>query len=331
MRRREFALYIGPALASLAFGRFAASAQQKQKVPRVGVLWHAANADEEGIFLKTLHSAFRDLGYLEGQNIEIEERFPAEQPDRFAKLAQELVETKPEVIVASTALAGKELQRRTSTIPIVFVIVADPVTVGFVDGLARPGRNMTGLSLMAIDLSGKRLELLRDAVGKLSRVGLIVDRIDPLSDRFIKSSQAAANELGILAQWSEAPTPDDIEKAFSTFVGDGIDGVIIGPGSKIFIQRTHLVAASLKHKLPTMAPLAEFVSDGIMMSYGQDFLEFYRLAAGYVDKILKGAKPADLPVQQPTRFKLAINLKVANMLGVTVPPTMLSLADQVIE
>jgi putative tryptophan/tyrosine transport system substrate-binding protein len=211
------------------------------------------------------------------------------------------------------------------------VIVADPVAVGFVDGLARPGRNMTGLSLMAIDLSGKRLELLRDAVGKLSRVGLIVDRIDPLSDRFIKASQAAAKELGILAQWSEAPTPDDIDKAFSTFAGDGIDGVVIGPSSKIFLQRTHLVAASLKHKLPTIAPLAEFVSDGVMMSYGQDFLEFYRLAAGYVDKILKGAKPADLPVQQPTRFKLAINLNVANMLGVTVPPTMLSLADQVIE
>lgn len=160
---------------------------------------------------------------------------------------------------------------------------------------------------------------------------MIVDRIDPLSDHFIKASQAAAKELGISAQWAEAPTPDDIEKAFSTFARDGVDGVVIGPGSKIFIQRTHLADASLKYKLPTMAAVGEFVPDGIMMSYGQDFPEFYRLAAGYVDKILKGAKPADLPVQQPTRFKLAINLKVAKMLGVTVPPTMLNLADQVIE
>lgn len=268
---------------------------------------------------------------MEGQNIELNDRFPAEQPDRFVKLAQELVESKPDVIVASTALAGKELQRSTSTIPIVFVIVADPVAVGFVDGLARPGHNMTGLSLMALDLSGKRLELLKEAVGKLTRVGLIVDRIDPLSDRFIKASQAAAKELGISAQWSEAPTPDDIEKAFATFAGDGVDGIVIGPGSKIFIQRTYLVAASLKSKLPTMAAVGEFVPDGIMMSYGQDFPEFYRLAASYVDKILKGTKPADLPVQQPTRFKLAINLKVAKMLGLTVPPTMLNLADQVIE
>ena len=160
---------------------------------------------------------------------------------------------------------------------------------------------------------------------------MIVDRIDPLSDRFIKASQAAAKELGISAQWAEAPTPDDIEKAFSTFARDGVDGVVIGPGSKIFIQRTHLADASLKYKLPTIAPVGEFVPDGIVMSYGQDFPEFYRLAAGYVDKILKGAKPADLPVQQPTRFKLAINLKVAKMLGVTVPPTILNLADQVIE
>jgi putative tryptophan/tyrosine transport system substrate-binding protein len=331
MRRREFAMYLGAALASPTLRPFKASAQQNRKIPRVGVLWHTASVDEEGIYFKTLHKAFSDLGYVEGQNIELNDRFPAEQPDRFVKLAQELVESKPDVIVASTALAGKELQRSTSTIPIVFVIVADPVAVGFVDGLARPGHNMTGLSLMALDLSGKRLELLKEAVGKLTRVGLIVDRIDPLSDRFIKASQAAAKELGISAQWSEAPTPDDIEKAFATFAGDGVDGIVIGPGSKIFIQRTYLVAASLKSKLPTMAAVGEFVPDGIMMSYGQDFPEFYRLAASYVDKILKGTKPADLPVQQPTRFKLAINLKVAKMLGLTVPPTMLNLADQVIE
>jgi putative tryptophan/tyrosine transport system substrate-binding protein len=268
---------------------------------------------------------------VEGQNIKLEERFPAERPDQFAALAQELIDSKPDVLVAVTALGGKELQRRTNAIPIVFVIVADPIAAGFVDGLARPGRNMTGLSLMSIDLSGKRLELLRDVIGKLTRVGLIVDRIDPLSDRFVKSSQAAAKELGILVQWSEAPTPNDIEKAFSTFAGDGVDGVVIGPGSKIFIQRSYVIAASLKYKLPTIASVGEFVPDGVLMSYGQDFPEFFRLAAGYVDKILRGAKPADLPIQQPTKFKLAINLKVARSLGVAVPPTMLSLANETIE
>jgi putative ABC transport system substrate-binding protein len=331
MRRREFTIRLGGILTAPIVLPFAASAQEKRKLPRVGVLWHAASADEEGVYFKTFRKALDDLGYVEGKNIELEDRFPAEQSDQFSKFARELVESKPDIIVAVSALGAKELQQRTSTTPIVFVIVADPIKNGFVDGLARPGHNMTGPSLMAIDLSGKRLELLKEAVGKLTRVGLLVDRIDPLSDLFIKASQNAANELKLSAQSSEAPTPDAIEQAFSTFARDRVDGVVIGPGSKIFSHRAFVAASSAKYKLPTLAPVEEFVTAGVMMSYGQDFAGFFRLAAGYVDKILKGANPAELPVEQPTRFKLTINLKVAKLLGVTIPATMLTLADEVIE
>lgn len=301
------------------------------RITRVGVLWHASNADEEKIYLDVLTKAFGDLGHVEGKNIEFLHRFPAEQPERFHALARELAEDKVDAIVAVTGLGAKAAKQATGTIPIVFVIVSDPVGGGLVESLARPGGNATGLSLMSIDLSGKRLALLKEAVPNLSRVALLVDQTDPFTQRAVKANQAAAEALGISLWPAEVRTPDDIEPAFSKIAQDRADGVILGAGSMLFNERARIGSSALAHRLPALSFVAEMVPHGLLLSYGQDFPDFFRRAAADVDKILRGAKPTDIPVEQPTRFKLAINLKTAKAFGFTVPPSLLATADEVIE
>lgn len=330
MERRTF---IGVAAAGAAWP-FLARAQQNltsAKMTRVGVLWHASNADEEKVYLDVLTRAFSDLGYVEGKNIEFLHRFPAEQPERFRALARELAADKIDAIVAVTALGAKEAKQATSTIPIVFVIVSDPVGSGLVESLARPGGNATGLSLMAIDLSGKRLALLKEAVPSLSRVALLVDTTDPFAKRAVKANQAAAEALGITLWPAEVSTPNDIEPAFSKIAQDRADGVILGAGSMLFNERARIGSSALAHRLPALSFIAEMVPYGLLLSYGQDFPDFFRRAAADVDKILRGEKPADIPVEQPTRFKLALNLKTAKTLGLTLSPSLLATADEVLE
>jgi len=278
-----------------------------------------------------LRKAFNDLGYIEGKNIVLEHRYPAEQPDRFRTFAQELVESNPDAIIAVTSLGAAELKKLTNTIPIVFILAADPVGFGFVESLARPGGNATGLSLMTNDLSGKRLGLLKEAVPNLSRVALLVDRTDPYKERTIKANQASADAIGISLWSAEISAPDDIEPVFSKIAQDRADGVVWGTGSLLFNQRARMGAAAMAHRLPTLVSVAEEVPSGLLMSYGQDFPDFFRRAAAYIDKILKGAKPADLPVEQPTKFKLVLNLKTAKALGLTFPQTLVVTADEVIE
>jgi putative ABC transport system substrate-binding protein len=279
---------------------------------KIGVLWHAGSADEEKVYLDVLTKAFSDLGYVEAKNIVFLHRFPAEQPDRFRQFAKDLVEERADVIVAVTQRGAMELRRATSAIPVVLVIGVNPVGSGLIESLAHPGGNLTGLSIMTTDTSGKRLGLLKEAVPTLKRVALLIDTNDPTAAN-LSPYLSAAKALGLAAGPVEVPTPDAIETAFLSTAEDRYDaaGVI---GSMLFNERERVGRAALAHRMPTGSVIAEMVPHGLLMSYGQDFPDFFRKAAGYVNKILKGAKSADLPVEQPTRFKLVINLKVAKYL-----------------
>ena len=327
MRRREFIRLIGGAAAAWPI---AARAQQSKDISTVGVLWHAGSAEEEDVYLSVLVKAFNDLGYVEGKNIHLEHRFPAENPDRYRTLGQELIDAKPDAIVAVTVAGAVALKQLTSTIPIVFVLVPDPIASGLVESLARPGGNLTGLSLMAVDLSGKRLELLKEAVPNLSRVALLLDLFSPNKEGQIKANQTAAEALGISLWPAEVPAPDEIEPVFSKIAQDRADAVMRVAGTILYGLRARVSAAALAHRLPIMTYIGEEVPHGFLMSYGQDFPDFFRRAAAYTDRILKGAKPADLPVEQPTKFKLVLNLKAAKALSITFPQTLILSADEMI-
>lgn len=229
-----------------------------------------------------------------------------------------------------TALGAVDVKKLSSTIPIVFVIVADPIGARLVDGLAHPGGNATGLSLVAVDLSGKHLALLKEAVPNLSRVALVVDAAYPFKERIITSYKKAAQELGISLWPANISGPDDVEPVFSQIVQDRADGFGLTVGPLLFNVRAQIGASALAHRLPGICFVGEEVPYGLMMSYGQDLPDFFRRAPAYVDKILKGAKPADLPVEQPTKLKLVLNRKSANALGLTFPQTLIVSADEVI-
>jgi putative ABC transport system substrate-binding protein len=327
MKRREFITLVGAATT----WPFATMAQQTKTIPRIGVLWHAASADDEEVYLHVLTRAFKDLGYIEGKNILLEHRFPAEQLDRFRSMARELVDSKVNLIVAVNGIGAKEAKQASLTIPIVVVIEADPVGSGLIESLSHPGGNVTGLSLMAVDLSGKRLGLLKEAVPNLSRVALMIDMNDLASRRVAAAYSAAAKTLGLDLRPFEVSSPDAMDLAFTRITAESIDGIIVGPGSMMFNERARLGRFALAQKIPMQVVVAEMVPFGPLLSYGPDFPDYFRRAAGYTDKILKGAKPADLPVEQPSRFKLVINLKTARVLGLSVPPSLLSTADEVIE
>ena len=327
MRRRDFIAGFG----ATAVWSFAARAQQARKIPRIGILWHAGSVAEESDYLPVVVKAFNDLGYIEGKNIELEHRFPAEQPDRFRLYARELVESKVDAIIAVTPLAAREVKQATSTIPVVFVLGSDPVGDGLVDSLAHPGGNATGLSIMAVDLSGKRLALLKEAVPNLSRVGLLVDSRDPVSQRVVSAYSSAAKVLDLSLESFEVAAPDAIEAAFSAIARSGLNGVVVGPGSIMFNERARIGSSALAQKIPTEVINTQMVKFGPLLSYGQDYPDFFRRAVAYVDRILKGARPADLPVEQPTRFNMVLNLKTAKLLGLNVPASLLSVADEVIE
>jgi putative tryptophan/tyrosine transport system substrate-binding protein len=326
MNRREFIGLLGTLALSWTLP---AKAQSSRKIARIGVLWHAGSAEEEHEYLTVLVKAFSDLGYIEGRNVEFLHRFPAEQIDRYSVFARELLESNVDVVIAVSAAGAIALKQLTSTVPIVFVIVEDPIGVGLVASLARPGGNLTGLSLMVVDLSVKRLALLREALPGLSSVALLVDRQTVKFGRY-QSYEAAAKTLGISLRVVEIPAPDAIEPAFAQAQSDHVDGAVaLGP--MLFNERARVGAAALAHRIPTIAGVAEMVPYGLLMTYGPDFPDYFRRAAGYVDKILHGAKPADLPVEQPTRFKQVINLKAANALGLTIPQSLLVTTDDVIE
>ena len=323
MQRREFITLLGGAAISWPL---AARAQQPKKIARIGVLWHAGNAEEEAVFLRPLVEGIAKLGYVEGQNVIFEHRFPAEQPERFKAMAAELAQLDLDVLVTSAPAASYAAKAATSTIPIVFIVVPDPVEGGLVDSLARPGANITGYAV--VDVSPKRLQLFKETFPALSRVALLINPDNrTTAQRFIDQVQAAGGPLGLVVQPVEVRGPQSFERAFSQIPEDGKTGVISVFDAMFFNERRQMAEVAVAHRLPVMAPADVYVKAGLLMSYGPNLVDLYRRAGVYVDRILKGAKPSDLPVEQPIKYDFTINLKTARALGLEIPPTLLARAE----
>ena len=316
------------ALCALLFGfDLSADAQQTVKIPRIGFLG-ASSSSFYSTRLETFRHALRELGYIEGKNIAVEYRFADGNIDRLPQLAAELVSLNVDMIVTTpNASAAKNA---TKTIPIVFAAIADPVAQGIVLSLARPGGNVTGLTILAPELTGKRLALVKEVSPRISRVGFLLNPLGQSSSILLKESETAAQELGLQIQRLEVRTVNDFNTAFATAIKDGVHALITGPQALINTHRARILEFALKNRLPAIFTNPEAVEAGGLMSYSPDFTEQFRRAATYVDKILKGAKPAELPVEQPTKFELVINLKTAKQIGLTIPPNVLARADRVI-
>ncbi len=330
MRRRDFLGILGGSAASWPMA--ARGEQQVKAMPTVGVLWHAGSEQEEAVFLSALRQGLHDLGYTEGGNIKLVNTFAAEQYDRFAMNARELVARNVDVIVAVTRPAAIAAQRATRTIPVVAVVVPDPVGSGLVATLARPGGNITGLSNMGIDLAAKRMELLKEAVDGLKKVAVLVNPGDPnLAKTYVTESEGAAVRLGLSTQIVEVKTPEDLDLGFDTIAQSGETGIVVNNDSMLLTQGKRIARKAIARDMPIIAFIALMAKEGALLSYGPDIPAIFRRSATFVDKILKGARPMDLPVEQPTDYQLFINLKTAKALGLTIPPTLIGRADEVIE
>jgi putative tryptophan/tyrosine transport system substrate-binding protein len=306
-----------------------AGAQQPSKVPKIGFLVGPSRsffASRMESFQQGLHS----LGYIEGKNIAIEYRYAEGKADRLPTLAAELVGLNVDVIVTSATPSVLAAKKATSTIPVVFVSVTDPVASGLVASLARPGGNITGLTILAPELSGKRLELLKEAVPNVTRVAFLWNPANPAQAPQWREAQAAAQALGLRLQSLEVRSSNDFDSAFEAALRERARALIASPEPLINTHLKRIVEFAAKNRLPAMYAGPEVVDAGGLMSYAPDYTYQYRRAATYVDKILKGAKPADLPVEQPTKFELVINLKAAKQIGLTIPPNVLARADRVI-
>jgi putative tryptophan/tyrosine transport system substrate-binding protein len=329
MQRREFIAILGGAA---CWPLVAHAQQQRGKIPRVGVLWHAGNAEEEAVYLAGLLQGLNDLGYVDGRTIALEHRFPNEQPERFVSMAAELAALNPDVLIAVTRPGALAAQRASSTIPIVFVVVPDPIGTKLVKNLARPGGNITGLTHIAVELSAKRLALFKEAFPRMTRVALLVNAGDRQGmQRYIDETRTAATTLGLDVQPLEVSTVGDFEQALDRAVEGGSQGVVVGPDGLFYQGREAIAQAASKRRLPLMMYSRETLQAGALMSYGADMGEIFRRTGIYVDKILKGAKPADLPVEQPTKFEFLINHKTAKAIGLELDPIFLARADDVIE
>jgi ABC-type uncharacterized transport system substrate-binding protein len=327
MSRRQF-LALAGALATwpcLARGQ-----QRAGKIPRIGYLWHAGSAEEEGPYFKALYEGFGRLGYIDGRNITLEHRFPNEMPERFKSMAAELVSLNVDVLMGGNT-ASTYLKNATTKIPIVFMFVADPVGLKLVDSLAHPGGNATGFSSFGPDLAAKRLQFLKEAVPRLSRVALLVNPNELTARMYIAVFQTAAAELGLVIQTFEARSLEELESAFDAMARAGMKAVIVTSGGLAFQGRAIIPKLAIARRLPLSTFSRETFETGALMSYGPDQQEMCRRSAVYVDKILKGAKPSDLPVEQPTNLEFLINLKIANTLGLTIPPNLRAAATEVIE
>jgi putative ABC transport system substrate-binding protein len=324
MRRRKFISLLGGAAAAWPP---AAQAQQ----PGVALIGLLAGAQLDDRLLSAIRQGLKDAGYVEGRNVAIKYRTADGRFNRLPGLAAELVADPVAVIVALAPPAAVAAKAATGTIPIVFVTGADPVQLGLVFSLNRPGANVTGVTFLVTALGAKRLELLRELVPSAKIVGFLVNPANPTSESQTTDTQAAAHALGIELVMRNARSESDIDSAFESLAQERVNAVIIGADQLFTSRRDQLVVLAARHALPAIYYLREFADAGGLISYGANVTDAYRLGGGYVGRILKGEKPADLPVQQTVKFELAINLKTAKALGLTVPPIMQMTADEVIE
>ena len=315
---------------TFAFGGAVAEAQQTWKVARIGFL-DSSNASSMAVLLGSLRQELNRLGWIEGKNIAFEYRFAEQRNERLPELAADLVRLKVDVIVGTSTTSALAAKSATISIPIVMANVGDPVGARLVASLARPGGNVTGNSALATELNSKRLEILKDAVPKLVRVGLLRLPVGAVGDLQLKEIRPAAVALKLkLEEIDTQPDPKGLESAFQTAKQKQVGAIMTAANRTLFAERKLIVELAGKSRLPAIYFQKEFVDEGGLMSYGLEYVDLYRRAAVYVDKILKGAKPADLPVERPTKFELVINLKTAKQIGLVIPPYVLARADRVI-
>jgi putative tryptophan/tyrosine transport system substrate-binding protein len=329
MRRREFITLLGGAAAAWPL---AARAQQGERMRRIGVLMGFATTDPEAqAYQRAFSQRLRELGWTDGTTARFDYRWASGDRERFKAYASELVALKPDVILANTTPAVAALRQETTTIPIVFVQIADPVSQGFVSNLARPGGNMTGFDFVDFSVGGKWLELLKEAAPAVTRVAVMYNPQTFSPAGYLPSLRSAATTLRV--EVTEAPVRDDgeIERVITAMSERPGGGLTVMAEVFMAAHRAPIIALAARHRLPVMYPRRIYVMDGGLMGYGTDVGELFKRAAGYVDRILKGADPGELPVQRPTKFELALNLKTAKTLGIEFPPKVLALADEVIE
>jgi ABC-type uncharacterized transport system substrate-binding protein len=304
-----------------------AEAQQPKKVPHVGVL-AGGSASSDKARIDALRQGLRELGYMEGKNLVIEYAYADGKTNRLTELAAKLVHLKVEVIVTAGPSATRAAKQATTTIPIVMAQDSDPVASGLAASLARPGGNITGLSRLSPELSGKQLELLKETVPTLSQLAVFENSTQPGNRQSLNEVELAAGALGVQLQTVNISGPKDIQTAFLAASKRRANGLLVLSSPVLFAQRTEVVELAAKNRLPAIYFALEFAEDGGLMSYGPSITDLFRRAATYVDKILKGAKPAELPVEQPTKFELIMNLKAAKKIGLTIPPNVLARADK---
>ncbi len=330
MKRRQFITLLGGAA---AVWPLAARAQQAERMRRIGVLMSTVENDARGLkYVTAFAQGLAELGWTVGRNVQIEYRWGASDLDRFRRYAAELIALSPDAVLAPAGSIVGAFQQASRTVPIVFVTTIDPVGGGWVDSLSRPGTNATGFATYEFSISGKWLELLKEMVPGVKRVAVIRDPSVPAGSGGLAAIQTVAPSLNVELTPVGVRDAGEIERVITTFARGSNGGLIlVGPQSSVQPYRELIIALAVRHRLPAVYPDPVFVADGGLIAYGPDRLDQYRRAASYVDRILKGEKPADLPVQAPTKYQLAINLKTAKALGLTVPPTLLARADEVIE
>jgi len=326
MRKKVFALALSAMLFALCLS---AQAQQSKKIARIGFL-SATSASSQSLRVEAFRQGLRELGYVEGKNIVIEWRFAEGKADRLRELVAELVRLKVDVIVTGGPPPTRAAKQATSTIPIVMAFDDDPVGSGFAASLARPGGNITGLSTYFPEISGKQLELLREIVPKLSRAAVLGNASQPGHPQALREINLAADGFRVQVQYLQVRGTQDIDSAFRAASKERADGVLVLSTAVLFLERKQVADLAVKNRLPAIYGRPEYVENGGLMYYGPIYTDLFRRAATYVDKILKGTKPTDIPIEQPMKFDFIINLQAAKKIGLTIPPNVLVRADKVI-